>query len=179
MAKFSLIPYEPKTAPEIVIEAELNTNQDALFISYKVTGKELPLIDLGHEIPQHKRVIKLWEKTCFELFIKNQKDSYVEFNFSPEFEWNAFYFVKKGATLTEYERIDSVKTDILLSLNVFHLIVQIDKRKFPDGFFDGNELSAGVTSVVKQKNGSLSYWALSHEDTRPNFHDFRSFRYKF
>lgn len=178
MAKFSLLPYDSTTAPEIVIETELNTNQDSLFISYKMTG-DLASIDLGSETPNHSRVIKLWEKSCFELFIKNQKDSYVEFNFSPEFEWNAFYFAKKGDALAEYARIDSVKIDILLSLEVFHLIVQIDKKKFPDGFFDGNELSAGITSVVKQKNGSLSYWALSHEDTRPNFHDFRSFRYKF
>ncbi len=178
MAKFSLIPYNPTSAPAVSIDSELNTNQDSIFISYKLTGN-LSSIDLGKDSPNHARVIKLWEKTCFELFIKNQKDSYVEFNFSPEFEWNAFYFVKKGDSLTEYARIDAVKIDILASLEVFHLIVEIDKKKFPDGFFDGNELSAGITGVIKEKSGNLSYWALSHEDTRPNFHDFRSFRYKF
>ena len=173
MAKFTLIPYDLTTPPHITIETELNTTESSVFISYKVSG-ELAGIDLGHGEPNHSRVIKLWEKTCFELFLKTKEDSYIEFNFSPEFEWNCFYFQKKGDTLVEYARYDSVKTDILLSLDVFHLIVELDKSKFPDGFFHG-QVNAGITSVIKEKNGKITYWALSHHDTRPNFHDFRSF----
>lgn len=177
MAKFSLIPYESSLAPKITIDTELNANEDVFYISYKIQG-DLAGLDLGSEGPKHARVIKLWEKSCFELFIKNSKDSYVEFNFSPEFEWNAFYFEKKGDALSEYARIDKVEFDILLSLEVFHLIVKIDKKKFPDNFLN-NDLSVGITSVIKNKKGELSYWALSHHDTRPNFHDFRSFiKYK-
>lgn len=174
MAKYSLIPYKIEGAPNISIATELNGTEDVFYISYKVQG-DLPGLDLGSEGPKHARVIKLWEKSCFELFIKNQKDNYMEFNFSPEFEWNAFYFEKKGDALAEYARMDKVEFDILLSLDVFHLIVKIEKKKFPDGFFDG-ELSVGITSVIKNKKGELSYWALSHQDTRPNFHDFRSFK---
>lgn len=173
MAKFTLTPYDPSTPPKITIDCELNTTADSVFISYKVQG-ELPAIDLGEGQPHHARVIKLWEKSCFELFIKNAEDNYIEFNFSPEFEWNCFYFIKKGDALAEYARMDSVKFDILLSLDVFHLIVELDKKKFPDHFFQGR-IQAGITSVIKEKTGKLSYWALSHHDTRPNFHDFRSF----
>lgn len=177
MAKFTLIPYDLSSPPHITIETELNTTESSIFISYKVSG-ELATIDLGHGEPNHARVMKLWEKSCFELFIKTKEDSYIEFNFSPEFEWNCFYFPQKGAPLLEYARVDSVKTDILLSLDVFHLIVELDKKKFPDGFFQG-ALSAGITSVIKETNGKMSYWALSHEDKRPNFHHFDSFKYKF
>ena len=177
MAKFALIPYDLSLAPKIELNCELNTNEESLFISYKLTG-DLNSIDLGSGRSLHNRVIKLWEKSCFELFIKNNKDNYIEFNFSPEFEWNTFYFKKKGDALAEYQKMDSIKPDILLSNDVFHLIVELDKKKFPDGFFE-SELTAGITSVIKEKNGKLSYWALSHEDSRPNFHDFRSFRYKF
>ncbi|MBY0414032.1 MAG: hypothetical protein K2Q18_07695, partial [Bdellovibrionales bacterium] len=151
MAKFKLIPYQSDSAPKIHIESELNTTPSSLYISYKVTG-DLGSIDLGEGHPKHARVIKLWEKSCFELFIKNEKDNYIEFNFSPEFEWNAFYFPKKGDPLTEYARVDSVKTDILLSLEVFHLIIEIDKKKFPADFFgeaSGN-LTAAITSVIKE-----------------------------
>lgn len=178
MAKFSLIPFNHIGAPAIDLTCELNANPTSLFISYKMTGN-LASIDLGDEDPKHARVIKLWEKSCFELFIKNQNDSYIEFNFSPEFEWNAFFFEKKGDALKEFVKIDKLKIDILLSKDVFQLIVEIDKGKFPTGFFEGQEHLAGITSVIKDKSGSLSYWALSHEDTRPNFHDFRSFKYKF
>lgn len=177
MAKFSLIPYDLSSSPAIKIESELNTNNNSLYISYKVTGS-LAAIDLGTGHPKHARVIKLWEKSCFELFIKNSSDQYIEFNFSPEFEWNAFFFNKKGDPLKEYTPINAVKFDILLSLDVFHIIVELDKNKFPEGFFSG-ELSAGITSVIQDKNKKLSYWALSHEDTRPNFHHFDSFKYKF
>ena len=173
MSKFTLTPYDQNSSPAITIDCELNTTAESVFISYKVQG-ELCEIDLGTGHPHHARVIKLWEKSCFELFMKNTKDNYIEFNFSPEFEWNCFYFAKKGDALTEYLRMDLVKFDILLSLDVFHLIVELDKKKFPDSFFDG-ELNAGITSVIKEKDGKLSYWALSHHDTRPNFHDFRSF----
>lgn len=173
MAKYNLIPYDISSPPHVTIECELNSNQSSIYISYKLKG-ELPTIDLGEGHPHHARVMKLWEKSCFELFIKTQEDSYIEFNFSPEFEWNCFYFAKKGETLAEYARVDSVKMDILLSLDVFHLIVELDKKKFPDGFFQG-PLKAGITSVIKEKNGKVSYWALSHHDIRPNFHDFRSF----
>ena len=178
MSKFNLIPYDNTSHPSVSLETEMNVTTDSVFISYKVTG-DLASVDLGTGSPKHARVIKLWEKTCFELFIKDSKGSYIEFNFSPEFEWNAFYFSKKGDPLTEYARVDSVKMDILLSLEVFHLIVEVDKKKFPDGFFTSGELSAGITSVIKEKSGRISYWALSHEDTRPNFHHFDSFKYKF
>jgi hypothetical protein len=173
MAKFTLTPYDSTSPPQITIETELNTTESSIFISYKLSG-ELAAIDLGRGEPNHARVMKLWEKSCFELFIKTKEDNYIEFNFSPEFEWNCFYFSKKGDPLVEYARVDSVKTEILLSLDVFHLIAELDKNKFPDGFFQG-QLQAGITSVIKEKNGKVSYWALSHHDTRPNFHDFRSF----
>lgn len=177
MAKFSLIPYKNENAPTITINSELNITDEFIYISYKVQGN-LPVLDLGTGTPKHSRVIKLWEKSCFELFLKNSKDSYMEFNFSPDFEWNAFYFEKKGDALCEYAPMDKVEFDILLSLDVFHLIVKIDKKKFPEGFFKEaleEALSVGITSVIKTKAQDLSYWALSHHDTKPNFHDFRSF----
>lgn len=175
MAKFSLKPFDNNPDYKFSIESELNYTTESVFINYKLTG-DLSGLDLGSGHPKHARVIKLWEKTCFELFIKNSKDNYIEFNFSPDFEWNAFYFAKKGDALVEYAGVDLVKMDILLSLEVFHLIVEIDKKKFPKGFFDQeSKLSGAITSVIKEKNERLSYWALNHTDTRPNFHDFRSF----
>lgn len=173
MAKFSLTPFEAALAPTISLDCELNQTHDSIFISYKLQGA-LGSLDLGTDTPKHARVMKLWEKTCFELFIKNVHDSYIEFNFSPEFEWNCFYFAKRGEALNEYPKMDLVKFDILLSLEVVHVIVEIDKKKFPDAFLTG-ELSIGISSVIKDKSAHLSYWALSHKDSRPNFHDFRSF----
>jgi glutaredoxin-related protein len=177
MAKFSLIPFDPQSAPKIYIESELNKTNESIFISYKLQG-DLSSIELGDGNPKHAREIKLWEKTCFELFIKDNNNSYIEFNFSPDFEWNCFYFEKKGNALEEYKKMELVKFDILFSNEVVHVIVELHNNMFPDHFFDGS-LSAGISSVIKSKNGILSYWALSHEDQRPNFHHFDSFKCKF
>ena len=118
------------------------------------------------------------EKTCFELFLKNSRDQYLEFNFSPCFEWNCFYFPKKGAPLSEWDKMPRPEIDILLSLENFFLVTEIKKEFFPDHFMTPG-MSAGISSVVKMKNGELTYWALSHQDSRPNFHHFGSFKYKF
>lgn len=177
MAKFSLIPFSELNSPPIILTSELNENEESLFVSYKLTGN-LSEIDLEDGHSNHQRKSKLWEKTCFELFIKNEQNAYLEFNFSSIFEWNVFYFEKQGNPLKEYKNCDSIKIDILRSLDIFHIIVEIDKRKIPIDF-KIHQRDVGITSVIKDKKGHLSYWALSHEDTKPNFHHFDSFKYKF
>lgn len=172
----NLIPYDKAQYP-FEIKTLLTPTEDSIFISYSLSG-DIAAIDLEDGTPKRNRIIGLWQKTCFELFIKNNKDQYIEFNFSPVFEWNCFFFNKKGDALCEYEAIKEVKFDILRSLDVFKLIVEIDRKNFPENFFDG-EMLAGITTVIKDKNSKVSYWALSHNDTRPNFHHFDSFKCKF
>jgi hypothetical protein len=179
MPKFTLIPFDLSASPNISIEVEVNQNIESLFISFSIKNG-VDLIDLGTSTPSRTRVIKLWEKTCFEFFLKNTNDNYIEFNFSPNFEWNCFYFKKQGDPLLEYSKMTIPKLDILLSSSHYLLIAEIKKELFPEHFFDKKlELSMGLTSVIKDKLGRMSYWALDHKDTRPNFHHFDSFKYKF
>ena len=179
MAILDLIPFDLERAPPISIETELHHNDESLFISYRIRSG-LHLIDFGKGTPKKERVVGLWEKTCFELFIKNQLGQYIEFNFSPTFEWNCFYFDKKDDALSEWIKMTRPETDILLSIDHFLQFIVIKKCLFPVGFFDGsNQLHAGVTAVIKDKNKIMSYWALSHLDSRPNFHHHDSFKYKF
>lgn len=172
----NLIPYDKNQYP-FELTTLLTPTKESIFISYSLKG-DIATIDLEDGTPKRNRVIGLWQKTCFELFIKNNKDQYIEFNFSPVFEWNCFFFNKKGDALSEYKPMDEVKFDILRSLNVFTLIVEIDRENFPENFFDG-EMLAGITTVIKDKDAKVSYWALSHNDNRPNFHHFDSFKCKF
>ena len=179
MAKFSLVAFNPEASPVLNICAELNLNKESIFVSYRI-DRGFELVETGQIAARKERVLKLWEKTCFELFIKNKSDSYVEFNFSPNFEWNCFYFEKKGNELKEWEKMTMPKLDVLLSNDNFLLIAEIKKDFFPIGFFDENQrLSAGISCVIKDKKSTMSYWALTHCDSRPNFHHFDSFIYKF
>lgn len=182
MAKFSLIPFDLMNSPAQSISVELNQTVHALYVSYKLTG-DLTQIDLGNGTPNHQRQMKLWEKTCFELFLKHEDhDDYLEFNFSPHFEWNSFYFPQKGAPLKELEAVKNIKIDILRSSDIFQLIAEVESKNLPKHFqkeLSQGKLMAGMTTVLKEKNLRMSYWALSHKDQRPNFHHFDSFIYKF
>lgn len=179
MEKLVLVPFDPITSPKTSIEVEINHNNESLFVSYRIK-KGVSLIDFGDSTPNKSRLLKLWEKSCFEFFIKNKNGQYIEFNFSPNFEWNCFYFDKKGDPLKEWVLMQRPETDILLSADHFFLFVKIKKEFFPKGFFDNNsELLASFTSVLKDKSKNLSYWAIKHADTRPNFHHFDSFICKF
>jgi len=177
MAKFTLLPFELKSAPTLKINTEFNHTDDSIFISYKCTGN-LGAIDFGNNQANHQRIIGLWKQTCFELFIKNEKQQYIEFNFSPTFEWNAFYFEKKGMPLKEFDQIENMSIDILHSLEIFQLVAQVKKNQLPLGFLKG-AVHAGISAVIKNKNEKLSYWAIEHHDTKPNFHHFDSFKCKF
>jgi len=179
MAKYSLVAFHPESAPAINLIAEINSNQESIFVSFRI-DQGFECVDTDTPTPNKNRILKLWEKTCFELFIKNDNDSYVEFNFSPNFEWNCFYFEKKGDALNELKEMQMPDLDILLSKDNFLLFAKIKKVFFPKGFFDNNQkLSVGISSVIKDSRKSLSYWALTHCDSRPNFHHFDSFIYKF
>lgn len=177
MAKFSLIPFNKQLSPTIELTSEFNQNSESFFISYRIR-EGINVVDLGNGTPIKERVLKLWEKTCFELFIKNENNEYVEFNFSPVFEWNCFYFKQKGNPLAEYIPMQRPATEVLLSKDQFFIFIEIKKAYFPEGFLNG-PMSVGISSVIKDKNKSLSYWALTHCDSRPNFHHFDSFIYKF
>lgn len=177
MPKFTLIPYAEIKNKTFDFNVEINHNAQAFFISFLLNGDLTP-IDLGDGTPKKVRTTKLWEKTCFELFIKNNRDEYLEFNFSPTFEWNSFYFIKKGDPLSEWIKMKRPEMDILLSLEKFFLFAEIKNEFFPENFLT-SEMSIGISSVLKMKSNQITYWALSHEDQRPNFHHFDSFRYKF
>ena len=58
------------------------------------------------------REIKLWEDTCFELFLKNEVGpDYFEVNFSPiKAKWNAFYFSSYRTELKETEKIKFIQS---------------------------------------------------------------------
>jgi hypothetical protein len=155
--------------------AEINQNDQDFFISFLLSGN-LASIDLGTRTPNKERTIKLWEKTCFELFIKNARNEYMEFNFSPCFEWNCFYFQKKGDPLRELIKMQKPKTDILLSLEKFFLVSEIKKEFLPEGFLTDNNMSVGISAVLKlDQSDQMTYWALNHQDSRPNFHHLNSF----
>ena len=178
MAKFTLIPFK-KSNNHFEIDAQANVSDNHLFISFNLAGNLTP-INFGDYQTNHQRKMQLWENTCFEFFIKNKQDHYIEFNFSPRFEWNAFYFEKIRGPLTEMDLISPPTLDILNSSSRFYLIAKIDLNNFPNSFKDSFlEQKFSFNTVIKLKSDDYEYWALKHCDSKPNFHLFDSFIGKF
>lgn len=178
MAKFSLIPFQ-KNQLKIDLVCTTTLSEDSFYIGYQLT-QDLASIDMGVYTPHKSRCLNLWEKTCFELFLKNTNGHYIEFNFSPNFEWNAFYFEKLRGPLKELEMAQVPVLDILNSSDKFSLVAKIPLSSLPVEFQNNiANCDLGITTVIKDRKGEISYWALTHKDSKPNFHHYDSFIGKF
>ncbi len=125
-------------------------------------------------IPKKDEVLdldRLWAHTCFEVFLQSQgTDSYREFNFSPSGQHQCFDF-------DEY-RTRSVKQAFqgrALSECCWHVGEEALclRATLPHEFLPIGKglLSVGLTAVLEDAAGQHSFWALSHHQDRPDFHD--------
>src|SRR5208337_985073 len=94
---------------------------------------------------------KLWEQTCFELFLAvRNSPSYWEFNFSPGGHWNVYSFkayregMKEETAFTELPFRVHYKEGRILSCS---FEVDLDKIVQPDIGLD-----ASVNAVIKYKD---------------------------
>jgi hypothetical protein len=108
----------------------------------------------------------LWQHTCFEAFVMAKEGAgYREFNFSPSGEWAAYTFrgYRDGGELD----IDMAPI-IAVHRSVDRLELHAEIR--PDCLPPGRSLQLGLSAVVEDADGVLSYWALRHPPGKPDFH---------
>ena len=103
---------------------------------------------------------QLWQHTCCELFVaRDGTPGYREFNFSPSGEWAAYAFARyrDGAPLSIPDpRIAVKRGEGRLELTA---TIQVNPP-----------CRIGLSAVVEEQNGDLSYWALRHPPGKPDFH---------
>ena len=110
----------------------------------------------------------LWRHTCCEAFVREPgKDAYREFNFSPSREWALLDFADYRKPTVSRE-IPSPHISVEQSAD--ELIVRAGIRGLPEG-----KISIGLSAVVENVDGELSYWALRHAPGKPDFHHPDSF----
>ena len=112
---------------------------------------------------------KLWQHTCFELFIARHMPAYHEFNFSPSGEWAAYAFsrYREGADLGD-DALDPLVT-VRAGAQRLELdaTVQLGRLSPPHA---AARLSLALSAVIEDADGGLSYWALRHPPGKPDFH---------
>jgi hypothetical protein len=117
---------------------------------------------------------RLWEHTCFEAFIAVEGQSaYHEFNFAPSGEWAVYAFLgyrKSGPHVSEMvpPRIAAHSTKNRLVLDT---LVRLDGLS---ASYRRASLRLGLSAVIEDSDG-LSYWALCHPTSKPDFHNANGF----
>jgi hypothetical protein len=142
-----------------------------LLLSYCIRGALSAL-----KIPPHAAPIAadgLWQHTCFEAFVAVPGESaYREFNFSPSGQWAAYQFsnerLRNAAAEATQVRVEP-KMAMTQGPDTLRLEVWLAHRALPSAP-TGQPLQWGLSAVVEDRSGQLSYWALHHPTARPDFH---------
>lgn len=169
----------PRTPGELDqrIEVGVAADSGALRLRYHLVG------DLGRiRIPGASggaRADGLWKHTCFEAFVRVENaPHYLELNFSPSGQWAAYLFdnYREGMRPLELGEPPAISVSResttarvgvqpgLLVLDALVNFPMLSEKK-------GQTLRLGLSAVVEDDSGGLSYWALRHLGDLPDFHD--------
>jgi hypothetical protein len=172
----TLIPFNKKRCPEIQLDVDLKAEGPILKLQFEISNN-VDSVLLPEMANDPKRVIGLWESTCFEIFIKNPlSDSYYEFNFSPEGHWNCFYFNNPKEKLKECTNVAFPVSAVTIAPEHYRFSIEINTESLKEGFWSSKEMEFGLTTIIEDEKNNLSFWAIEHHDEAPNFHNFSSFK---
>jgi len=170
---FSLQPFtstSPLTNCEIV--GNITRYHQNLTISYELHSQLTELV-IPTAASKPARKHGLWQETCFEYFI-GVKDSpqYWEFNLSPAADWNVYRFAAYRQGMEEEQAFTSLPFSVEQQSDMLRLTLEVDLAQFVSA---NQILEVAISAVVKPKEGEVSYWALAHPGSKPDFHHRDSF----
>ena len=155
-------PDHPPLQVKAVSMRRVDLNDGRTMLRYRVDGCESLVLP---PYPGKGRADDLWRTTCFELFLGGNGPAYLEFNFSPSGKWASYFFpaYREGRIEPELSEQPDIRTD--QGQEIFVLTAFLPTR---DVAGIGR---VGVSAVIEEAGGRLSYWALDHGDGKPDFHD--------
>ena len=116
----------------------------------------------------------LWRHTCCEAFVARQgHTAYHEFNFSPSGDWALYAFSRPRERAALGPAIDrqQLAPHVTVCRNQEKLeldaVLHLDRLS---PLYTDARLALGLSAVVEELDGSLSYWALKHALDKPDFH---------
>jgi len=111
----------------------------------------------------------LWRHTCFEVFLAaSPGGAYYEFNFAPSLQWAAYRFggYRSGMSVAE---VSAPRLEARSDRKIFELRAKLALDGLPDLPGD-SAWRLGLSAVIEDTGGRLSYWALAHPPGKPDFH---------
>jgi hypothetical protein len=145
------------------VEVEVSRPEPtALRLRYLVSG-DVSRLRLAERTPP-ARADRLWETTCFELFLKRAgEEAYREFNFSPSTQWAAYDFARHRDGM--HEALVEAAPEILLRSSDHGFTLEAKLGHPAD-----EPWRIGLSAIVEEAGGEKSYWALRHAPGKLDFH---------
>jgi hypothetical protein len=121
----------------------------------------------------------LWRHTCFEAFIGVLPDAkYYELNFSPSGQWAAYMFSSYRSGMRVADEIAGVAIKMHTGSDGCVLQASLDPDQFT-GLPRNRAWHLGLSAVIEDVTGGVSYWALVHPPGKPDFHHAGGFACEF
>lgn len=170
---FSLQPF-PSTdlLPNLQITGNIVRNGNQLHLDYTLGGN-LKEVVIAAPSDTSARKNELWQETCFEFFlgIKNS-ERYWEFNLSPAGHWNVYRFDGYRQGMQEETAFSTLPFSVEDKADCFAIALDVDLDKIVSA---NQVLDVAITTVIKLRDGEVTYWALTHRGTEADFHLRESF----
>ncbi|MEH2084450.1 MAG: DOMON-like domain-containing protein [Nostoc sp.] len=165
---FSLHPFlSTDSFPNLKITGNISRNANQLTICYNLGG-DLKKIAIAPLSNAPSRKYGLWEDTCFEFFF-GIKDSqqYWEFNLSPARHWNVYRFDGYRQGMQEETAFEKLPFNVQNQADGLTLALDVNLDKI---VLAEQEIEISITTVIKHRDGKVTYWALTHQGMEADFH---------
>ena len=152
-------------------EAEATRQEGAgLTLRYRVTGVTRQIIMPAPATNVVTPTDGLWRSTCFEAFIQARPEGpYYELNLAPSGAWAAYRFDGYRHGMTPVAAFPAPCIEVGSHEQVFELRACLDLGLLDDLPADV-PWRLGLSAVIQDTEGAMSYWALAHPAGRPDFH---------
>jgi hypothetical protein len=167
--RFLLKPFPGEGNPaDVTVGGSITRSADTLSVRYEVRGN-LSMLEIPAAAEAPRRVDRLWEETCLELFLGTaDSGEYWEVNLSPSGHWNAYRFTRYREGMREEPAFTSLPFTVRIGPEALELSMELEVGKIIPA---GKIIESGVAAVVKTVKGGTNYLALTHPGPRPDFHD--------
>ncbi len=168
-----LLTPHPATPPTAIdrIEVEVKRlGETGLRLRYQVFGDLNRL--LWPDFERAGRTDGLWRSTCFEAFVQPEGGGgYLECNFAG-LQWATYRFsgYREGMIEAAVE-----PWGVEGSLRDGSLAIEIDPGRMARPDLPAPDWRVGLSAVIEDIDGGISYWALAHPPGKPDFHHPDSF----
>jgi len=139
-----------------------------LALRYVVTGKTSDLALPPVTAP--RRSDELWWHTCFETFVRAASgEAYYEFNFAPSLQWAVYQFGDYRSERRVASGIDAPRIAVQSNETCYELRVSLALDRLAE-LPNDSAWRLGLSTVIEERSGRKSYWALAHPPGKADFH---------